>query len=146
MLASCSRMTLVKACRTPGRSWVRTTSASGAASPSGAPFTGPPPRNERSLFYYACPDSRAALVSSLRAGRPLPPKDHPLRLPTAVGAHLGPRTAHVHGAPATRAVLGPVVERPQAPLVAASLEPLPGPLGRSTYRRDEQAGGHPPHG
>src|SRR4028118_309261 len=139
MLAPCSRMTLVKACSTPGRSWVRTPSASGAASSSGAPFTGPPPRNERSLSYYACPDSRAALVSSLREGHPPPPKDHPLRLPTAGGAHLGPRTAHLHGAPAPRAVLGPAVDRPQAPLVAASLELLLGPLGRSTYRRDEQA-------
>src|ERR671916_1129427 len=143
MFAPCSRMTLVRACSTPGRSNVRTTSASGATGSIGAPLTGLPSRNEGCLCSGACPDSRAQYRPSLRGGGSLPPSGRLLRLPPAVCAHLGPRAAHVHRAPTTRTVLGTVVERPQAPLVAADLEPPPGPLRESAHRRDEQTRRHP---
>src|SRR3712207_3890549 len=142
MFAPCSRRTLVRACSTPGRSNVRTTSASGATGSIGASLTGLPSRNEGYLCSGAWPDSRAEYRPSLRGGG-ASPSGRLLRLPPAVCAHLGPRAAHVHRAPTTRTVLGAVVESPQAPLVAADLEPPPGPLRESAHRRDEQTRRHP---
>src|SRR3712207_4755872 len=142
MFAPCSRRTLVRACSTPGRSNVRTTSASGATGSIGASLTGLPSRNEGYLCSGAWPDSRAEYRPSLRGGWSFP-SGRLLRLPPAVCAHLGPRAAHVHRAPTARTVLGAVVESPQAPLVAADLEPPPGPLRKGAHRRDEQTRRHP---
>src|SRR5215210_485983 len=141
MFAPCSRMTLVRACSTPGRSKVRTTSASGAAVSFGDWLTGLPPCNEGFRPYEPWPDSRAGSNPSLDRRDSVSPTS--LRLPTAVGPHLGPRAAHVHRAPAARAVLGAVVEGPHTPLVAADLEPPPGPFPQSAHRRDEQTRRHP---